>query len=75
MEVSQGRLGGTERRRSELEPYLQASLPRPSPAPLTKEGSELRHKLIPLTVKSVVAEVSQRRWVCQKVSSSQGTQT
>lgn len=38
-----------------------------------KEGSELRHKLIPLTVKSVVAEVSQRRWVCQKVSFSLGT--
>lgn len=74
MEVSQGRLGGTERSQSGLGSYLQASLPSPSPAPLTKEGSELRHKLIPSTVKSVVAEVSQRRWVCQKVSSFLGTQ-
>lgn len=74
MEVSQGRLGGTERNQLGLGPYHQASLSRPNPAPLTKEGSELRHRLIPLTVKSVVAEVSQRRWVYQTVSSSQGTQ-
>lgn len=75
MEVSQGRLGDIERSQSGLGPYLQASLSSssPSPALLTKEGSELRHKLIPLTVKSVVAEVSQRRWVCQKVSFSLGT--
>lgn len=41
--------------------YLQASVPRLGHTPLTKEGSELRHKLIPLTVRSVVAEVNQRR--------------
>lgn len=72
MEVSQGRLRGAERSQSRLRPYLQVSLPRLSSAPLTKEGSELRHKLIPLTVRSVVAEVNQRRWVCQKVFPSLG---
>lgn len=74
MEVSQGWLGGVERSQSGLGPYLQASLTRLSPTPLTKEGSELRHKLIPLLVRSVVAEVNQRTWVCQKVPLTLGTQ-
>lgn len=74
MEVGQGWLCGAERSQSRLGPYLWISLPRLSPAPLTKEESELRHKLIPWTVRSVVAEVNQRRWECQKVSLSLVTQ-
>lgn len=74
MKVSESRLGGVERSQSGLGPYLQASLPRLSPTALTKEGFELRHKLIPLLVRSVVAEVNQRTQVCQKVPLSLETQ-
>ena len=42
---------------------------------LTREGSELKHKLIPLTVRSVLAEMNQRRWLCQKESPFLRTQS
>lgn len=66
MEVSQGRLGGGERSQSGLGLNFRMPCPRLSTALLTREGSELKHKLIPLTVRSVLAEMSQRRWLCQK---------
>lgn len=60
VEVSQDWLGGREKPiRAQV--YLQASWHRPALPQLTKEGSELGDKLIPLTVRSVLARVNQRR--------------
>ena len=56
-------------------PLVPPGKTRLSTALLTREGSELKHKLIPLTVRSVLAEMNQRRWLCQKESPFLRTQS
>ena len=55
--------------------FFTTSATKLSTALLTREGSELKHKLTPLMVRSVLAEMNQRRWWYQKVSPFLRTQS